>query len=433
MYPFNVIRFACMTAVLLGFSFCVLAADPGSLRAGVAKVDITPADPTGLANLWETRFEGVHDKIYVRALVLENGGSTAALLAVDTVEFADATAFVQRIAKETGIPTSNIILAATHNHNSPMVSLANAGGTRKNGPGAPAFVARAENDILAAVKQAKANLQPAQIGVGAGISYINVNRDLLTPTGYKLGKNPEGPSDRTVWVIKVETASGEPLALFMNYGVHAVVLGSKNTLLTGDLPGATSRFVEQYYNDKVVALWTPGAAGDQNPVSAGRSTNVEKNFALAESLGQILGEEVIRVANGIKTTSSQTRIWGAEKFVTCPGKKTDPEARARGEIKFLDANPVTFRMGLLMIDNIALTAVSAEIVAKIYQRLRKESPFTNTILVSLANGRIGYISDDATYDNPTYQVAGSPLKRGCGESTIVDGFLELMQNSTDKR
>jgi neutral ceramidase len=242
MHHFKVSRFACLSVFLLGFSLSVVAADPGSLRAGVAKVDITPADPTGLANLWETRFEGVHDKIYVRALVLDNGPATAALVSVDTVEFADASAFVQRIAKETGIPTSNIILAATHNHNSPMVSLANSGGTRKNGPGAPAFVAKAENDILAAVKQAKASLQPARIGVGAGTSYININRDLLTPTGYKLGKNPLGPSDRTVWVIKVEKASGEPLALFINYGVHAVVLGSKNTLLTGDLPGATSRF-----------------------------------------------------------------------------------------------------------------------------------------------------------------------------------------------
>jgi neutral ceramidase len=420
-------RSACFVIVLLTFSVCGFAADSGNLRAGVAKVDITPANPTGLANLWETKFEGVHDKIYARALVLDNGVSTAALIAVDTVEFADATAFVQRIAQETGIPTSNIILAATHDHNSPMVSLANAGATRKNGPGAAAFVAKAENDILTAVKQAKANLQPARVGIGAGTSYININRDLLTPTGYKLGKNPDGLSDRTVWVIKFETAAGEPLALFVNYGVHAVVLGSKNTLLTGDLPGATSRFVEQHYSDKIVALWTPGAAGDQNPISTGHSSVVERNFQLAESLGQILGEEVIRVADNIKAMNSQTRIWGAEKVVTCPGKRTDPEARARGEVNFLDAEPVTFRLGLLMIDRIALAAVSAEVVTKIYQRLRKESPFANTILVTLSNGRIGYISDDASYDNPTYQVTGSPLKRGCGETTIVNGFLEMMQ------
>ena len=52
-------------------------------------------------------------------------------MAVDTVDFADATALVQRFAKETGIPPSkNTIMAATHNHNSLMVSLHNAGGSR---------------------------------------------------------------------------------------------------------------------------------------------------------------------------------------------------------------------------------------------------------------------------------------------------------------
>jgi neutral ceramidase len=423
------IRIMVFAMVFLAVSIhAVASAENGNLRVGVAKVDITPADPKGLANLWETRFEGVHDKIYARALVLDNGAASAAIVAVDTVEFADATALVQRIARETGIPAANIIMAATHNHNSPMVSMQNAGGTRKNGPGASVFVAKVEDDLLAAVKQAKANLQPGRIGVASGLCNINVNRDQLTPAGtYKLGRNPEGLSDRTVWVVKFETASGEPMALFMNYAVHAVVLGSKNTFLTGDLPGATSRYVERHYDDKVVALWTSGAGGDQNPVAMGRDTNVEKNFNLADSLGLILGDEVIRVADGIKTTNTPVRIWGAETIVTCAGKKTDPEARARGEVKFLDADPVNFRLGQLMVDRIAFTAVSAEVVTKIYQRLRKESSFSNTIMVTLSNGRIGYIADDAAYDNPTFEVNGSPLKKGCGESTIVTGFLELMR------
>lgn len=156
----------CLLIAVIGtYGNASWGADTGSLRVGVVKVDITPADPKGLANLWETRFEGIHDKIYARALVLDNGAATAAIVAVDSVEFADATALVQRIAKETGIPPSNIIVAATHDHNSPMVSLQNAGGSRKNGPGAEAFVAKVENDLLGAVKRAKANLQPVRIGV----------------------------------------------------------------------------------------------------------------------------------------------------------------------------------------------------------------------------------------------------------------------------
>jgi neutral ceramidase len=412
---------------VLGIAFSPsFGAESGTLRVGIAKVDITPADPTGLANLWGTRFTGIHDKIYARAIFLDNGETTAAIIAVDTVEFADATALVARIAKETGVQTSNIILAPTHNHNAPMVSLQNWSGMSKNGPAAAAFVAQVEKDLVATLKQAKAGLQPARIGVGSGTAEININRDDRTTSGFKTGRNPEGPSDKTVWVIKFETTAGEPIAIFINYAVHATVLGSQNTLLTGELPGFTSRYVEQHYNNKIVALWTSGAAGNQGPIIRGGDPDAENNFKRADVLGQILGEEVVRVADNIKATSARPRILGAEKVVTCPGQKTAQEVSARGEVKFLNADPVSFRLGLLMVDRIALTSVSAEVVAQIYQRLRKESSFTNTIMVTLVDGRIGYIADDASYANPTFEVINSPLKSGCGESTIVNGLLEMM-------
>ena len=39
------------------------------LLAGMAKVDVTPQDPTGLTNLWRPPFEGVHAGVHLRALV----------------------------------------------------------------------------------------------------------------------------------------------------------------------------------------------------------------------------------------------------------------------------------------------------------------------------------------------------------------------------
>jgi neutral ceramidase len=103
-----------------------------------------------------------------------------------------------------------------------------------------------------------------------------------------------------VWVVKFETMSGDPIAILMNYAVHAVVLGPENTLVTGDLPGAAERYVEQYYDDKVFALWTIGAAGDQNPkyMSWYRMKDREPGYPLMEALGQIVGEEVVHVTGG---------------------------------------------------------------------------------------------------------------------------------------
>lgn len=423
------LRLTCLIVFAFGASIgSAFAAEPGILRVGVAKVDMTPTDPTGLTNLFEVQYTGVHDKIYARAIVLGNDVTTAALIAMDSVEITDGTQLTARIARETGIPTSNIIMAATHNHSAPLFSLQNAGGTRKAGPAAAAWIARVEDDLVAALKQAKANMQPARVAVGSGYADININRDQLTPNGsYTLGRNQDGPSDKAVWVVKFESTAGKPLALLINYAVHGVVVNLRGSLLTGELAGATSRFVEQHYDDKIVAVWTMGAAGDQAPIlmpQMSEKPDVENDFKAVDVLGRILGEEVVRVADSSKNPVSEPRIWGMEKTVTCPGQKLIENGQDR---KIVDADPVNFRLSVLMIDRIAITSVSAEVVTNIYQHLHKESPFTNTMMITIANGRIGYIPQDASYANPTFEVFGSPLKKGCGESTIVNGLLGMMR------
>lgn len=44
-------------------------------------------------------------------------------------------------------------------------------------------------------------------------------------------------------VLGFDDLSGRPIAIFSNYGVHGVVMGLKNREVTGDLPGATARFL----------------------------------------------------------------------------------------------------------------------------------------------------------------------------------------------
>ena len=58
-------------------------------------------------------------------------------------------------------------------------------------------------DIVEAVRQAKAKLQPARFGIGTGMSDVNVNRDEYTPKGYIYGNVLDGPSDKTAWVLKI--------------------------------------------------------------------------------------------------------------------------------------------------------------------------------------------------------------------------------------
>jgi neutral ceramidase len=405
----------------------------GSLLAGAAKIDITPHDLTGLTNLWRQPFEGVHDPIYIRALVVDNGINCAAIVTADLVEFGDTIEVRKQIEKETGIPTAHIIITASHDHNAPRVGGVTPGATaQKGGPATEQYSAMVYGCILDVVRQAQAALQPARVGTGKGTADVNTNRDVFTDDGWMMGANPDGPSEKTVWVVKFETISGELIAILMNYAVHSVVLGANNTLVTGDLAGATERYVEQYYDDKVIALWTLGAAGDQNPKFMSYHENPPQfsdripGFQLMDTLGQLLGEEVVRVVGQIERMNSDVRIDADERLVSCLARIPPRDANRKGmEVKKVDS--LDIRLGLILIDYIALTWVSGEVVTNIYRHLKKESPFSNTIMITIANDRVGYIVDDAGYDTPTFASTASPLQRGHAEPAIVNGLVEMMK------
>jgi len=406
--------------------------DRGSLLAGAAKIDITPEDLSGLTNLWRTPFEGVHDQIYARALVVNNGINSAAIVAADLVEFGDTAELRAQIEQETGIPVKNIIITASHDHNAPRAGTVTPGATaQKGGPATEKYTMMVYERIIDVTRQAQETMRPAQVGVGRGTADVNTNRDVFTAEGWRLGANPGRPSDKTVWVVKFETESGEPIAILMNYAVHSVVLGPHNALITGDLAGAVERYVEQYYDDKIVALWTMGAAGDQDPkVMSYHKNNPQfsdrvSGYSIMDALGLVLGEEVVSVASQIQRMVSEVCIEAEEHVVSCPAR-TPPHGSRNPGMEVQEVNSLDIRLGLLLINHIALTWVSGEVVTNIYEYLRRESPFSKTLMITIANDRVGYIIDDAGYDTPTFASRASPFQRGFAEPAIVNSLVEIM-------
>jgi hypothetical protein len=422
-------------------------ADSGTLRAGAARVEITPpADAALPMNGYANRtqgFKAIHDPVYVRAIVLDDGATQAALVAweslfVPETVWADVSA---RVASELGISPEHLLLAAVHDHGAPTLN-----SSAEAGPNTAAYTRKVENDAVEAIRRAKARLQPARFGIGYGKAYLNINRREATRDGgWALGFNEKGPSDKTVTVIRFDDAAGKPMAFFVNYPVHAVLMGPENYQVTGDLAGATSRFVERHYrredrprsdagprmqvrapdalaDDGPITVWTSGAAGDQNPVSMASG----EDFTLVDAFGKVLGEEVVRVAAGIRT-SPQVRLAAMQEVATCPRRRVEPGSSQRTGYKFSDSDPVKIRLSLLMLDRIVLAGVSGEVFTSIAQRLKAESPFSNTVMVTHANGSSGYIPNDAAFDQISYEITTSHLKPGCAEDAIVNGFLGLMR------
>lgn len=425
------VRLAQMVAVicllLTGLTTGSRGAEKGTLRAGAVRVDVTPGDDLAvLMSGYSSRDQGhkdIHDRIYFRVIVVDDGSAQAVLIGSDFAAIPEGfwSEMTAKITSDTGIPRELILLAATHTHAAPdLARLAEAADPRH-----AAYYREIKDQLAGAVRQARDKLQPARFGFGTGKASVNMNRRArMADGGYWLGNNPDGPSDKTVAVLKFETEAGAPIAILVNYSVHGTVMGPRNYSISGDLPGETSRIVEQHYGGDVVVPWTSAAAGDQDPIY-----RVGDDFDNVLVLGRILGEEVIRVADTIRT-SNRAFIRGAQKVVTCPGKRNPPGPRRRPDqnYQFLDADPVDIRISLVMLNHVAITGVSGEVLTGIETRLKNETPFRATMMLTHANGRSGYIPDDAAYDQVSYEIVTSRVKQGCAEDAIVNGLLDMIDS-----
>jgi hypothetical protein len=461
-----------MVAVLLvGLAASHVAAQ-GSLRVGAARVDITgPADP---ANPPSGKYE--HERLYVRAIVLDDGAARAALIAADQAGLGEAVwlAASKQVASELDCPAQNIVISATHTHSGGMPNFGpGRGGAQRGGmPGAdsnqppPPIVAQ----ILETVRQAKARLQPARVGFGKGFSYLNVNRDAIDPETRRWTQAPnlDAPSDKTVAVVKFASPAGDPIAVYMTYAMHPVN-GYLSGFTSADFAGATSRYVEQAYGDSIVAVFAQGASGDQNPLYLRAATNtlasrsgvkITGNVLTREAVeapirdgkvpagpldpkvrdalervmdseGVILGEEVIRIMTNTPGLGGSPRIAAAQTTVTCPGRRRLDTGREGSPGTYEEGDPVNIRLGMLRIGDVALGSVDAEIYSPIGLKFKERSPVADTMLVTLANGAAnsGYIPNDAAFGAYTFQVLGSRLKPGCAENAIVNGLLGLIQET----
>lgn len=439
------IRYLLMAVLLVG----ALQARPAmaGMSVGAARVDITPSVkslPKG--------FEGVNDPIYVRAIVVDDGNTRAALVTVDAGAISTDTwsQVTRRAEAELQISPQHLLLTATHTHSVPF-------GNRQD----------MASRVIDAISQAASKLRPARMGYGTGVSYINVNRNIIDPKTHRWweGPNYEGPSDKTVAVVSFETPEGRPIAVYYNYAVHGVLNGQLDQI-SGDIPGATSRYIEESLDGEAVAVWSTGAAGDQNPIYfqqtydlreirirdyASRGIDISNSMPpggqgldkrdpkvarlmnqqrqMTVSMGQMLGEEVLHVMrSGLERPVTSAQIAGAQKTVSCPGRKRTDSGRAGFPGTYVEAAPVPILLSVLKLGDVAIGGVNAEVFTLIAQRLKRESPLKHTMMATLTNGAApsGYIPNDAAFGYNTFEVVSSRLEPGCAETAIVDGLLDLI-------
>jgi neutral ceramidase len=453
--------------LLLAGSAYAQVSKQGRLRAGAAKVDITPKE-SDLAVATDT----IRDPLFVRAIVVDNGNACAVLVGLDmggTGNDVMADALPKAVAA-TKCPAENFIISATHTHSSNTLGL--------GGRGAPAPKTVADA-IVSAVTTARSGLAPAKVGYGTTKVDLNVNRDLFnSKLEWRQQPNPDGPSDKTLSVVEFIGENYIPIGVYMNYAMHPINFYLRG-VISADFPGEASRYIEDLFGNGAVAIFSQGPSGDQNPrlsergqktigapaAAGGRAAGggtspqgfnptaaqaarkaipadelpaykegIARTGAAVVMMGTLIGESAIHVMRDQIQPVDTAMLWGGQEKFTCPGReRLDAANPARENVfpGYKEGPDVNLMVGLLRIGDINLATVNGEVYTNIGLKLKADSPASKTVVVTLANGAAnsGYIYSDDAYSHLTFQVIGSRLQPGCAEGKIVSTAVELMHRS----
>ena len=425
-----------------------------SLQAGAAKVCITP--PIGV-ELWgqgvylERRAEDIHDDLFSRALVLDDGATRIALSANDLGGISEQIVAQARelIARDTSIPADHVIISTTHTHNGPSCRFLRGWGEMDQD-----VIRLLPKQIAGAVRLAESRLRPARLGVGSGdVPEASYNR-----------VEEGGPIDPELGVVRVDDEAGHPIAVVLNYSAHPATVASPwIRVISAGLSWYPCRTVEEIHD--CVCLYTTGAAGDVN------SIYTWTGFPQLERVGALLAGEALKVLACVETHGEVQlgiQTVGVELPQELPfledvtavreealavlgktdsgdgGDKSHKLARFNlewsqsTEAKLLAKPDPSLPIEIQSVtvgDKWAFVAIPAEVFVEYGLRIKAASPFERNFILGYSNGFIGYIPNVAEYERKGYAadmvpkiVDLFPFRSDVGE-VLTEAVLSLLRKS----
>jgi len=416
------------------------------LRAGYAKVDITPAGPVfmGGYDLRNAPSDGIHgnDRLYVRALILEQGGIRIAFVMADIIGIYNHDSWRSKISEATGIPAANILLGDVHNHAAPSPF------DKRNAK----WVQQFEPALLAVVRDATARIQPVHIAAGTGHSRIAMNRRQVRPNDslstltfdendrsqtfgkaktdkpveirefagvVRLGANPQGPIDDQVQVVRIDSTSGKPVAVMIHYACHGTSLGGRNSKISGEWMGRMQDYVEKQFPG-VGSIFLQGAAGDINPRVVGGLDGYQDDVKTTWALGDEIGAEVARVYRSLSPLPSTSELIQLEtREILLP--------RQYRELfeNFADT-AVKVQTTAVRISDLMWITFPGELFHAIGEHVRAAAPSAYPHILGYTNGYVGYFPEQKAYAEGGYEVATTHLDPAA-ERIYMREIAELMK------
>lgn len=426
----------CFTLGLILVSTLLCAAEESTLRAGAAAVDITPKQfPMNMPGGFSANMaEKAHDPFHARALVLDDGKTTLAMVVVDNLGAGpdvlnEAKALA---AAKTGMAVDKMLISSTHTHSGPSLN------TRSE-PAAAYYKLFVEG-VAESISKAHAALKPAAVGAASHPLpdevfnrrwFLKPGKMPLNPFG-RMDKvkmnpgtspdvldNPAGPTDPDITIISVQGEKRKPLALFANYSLHYVG-GAPEGQMSADYFGEFVRVVPSRVrgDETFVAIMSNGTSGDINNIPFGFTRPPREPFEQIRLVAAKAADTAWFAHQKIGKHNATARLGMLQREITLkyrrPNAQEVAEAKAVLAVKDTDAieklprlaknyagsvvsaaerpeETITVKIQAIRIGDLAVCAIPFETFVEIGLDLKKRSPFPQTMVIGLANGRHGYL------------------------------------------
>ena len=447
--------------------FVVADVCAAELKLGVASVAINPPVGIGLAGYYHERGnEGVLDDIFAKATVLDDGQTRAAIVVCDLISMPKwiVVEARKRVEERTGIPGTNVMIAATHTHTAPVLfrewSRDETDGGSKEA--SKHYSQTLPAHIADAVAAANEKHQPVRVSVAKEQEpRLGQNRRFWMrdgSVGWNPGKlnpqivRPAGPIDPEVGVLFAESIAAKPAPLltFVNYALHPDTTGG--TRISADYPGALSRALALYKGPEMLTIFANGTCGNINHTDV-RWAGAQGSPQEATRLGTVLAAAVFKAYPRLQplTNAGVLRVRSEIVKLSLPSftpeqleaahfdVRTAKDNTRDGFMKLVRAHrvldtaaregrPQEVEMQVIALGReVAWVAWPGEIFVELGLSVKAGSPFVHTYNVELANGTIGYIPNKSAYPEGNYEVESARAAEGSGEMLVTSALRMLAE------
>jgi hypothetical protein len=385
-----------------------------AFTVGAASAPINPPIGAYIAGDKQNRtFTAVHDSLYVKAVVINDGKSSLAIVTFDCIGllYTEVQQIRERTAAITSFPVERIVVSSTHTHSGPDV-VGIWGPDYQHSGVDTTYMNFIVNTAAGQIKKADESKREAIVVTGEstfGESWVqNICNEEI---------------DRSVTVMQFKDKSGNSIASLTNFACHPTFMDAKFTEVSADYVNGFYKQLNQQWQGVNLFLQGP-IGGWVQPVDG------EGSFEKAERRGRELATEAITAVETGDTLKTNA-IRFTSKVVKFPvGNEAWKQLSAIGTIKRSIQDSVTTELVWFAIGDAQFATHPGE-TAPYYgletKRLMRTGP---RFVLGLSMDALGYILKPTFFEDPAIPHAEYLTSMSVGKETgplIMKSLEELIE------